>query len=91
MLTITRMSETYGQLHKIFQSLEAAHFEANRDFGENVAEHFTWFLSPPAVIFLERRQVPEWIRLKNNQRLRWELEKWEGYTSKGATINLVLQ
>ena len=90
MLAMTKISETYGQLSKIFQSLEAAHFEEGRDFGENITGAFKWFLSPPAVIFLEKRGVPHWLQLKNNDRLKWGLETWDGYTSKGAFINLVL-
>lgn len=87
---MTKISETYAQLSKIFQSLEAAHFEEGRDFGENITGTFKWFLSPPAVIFLEKRSTPQWLQLKSNTRFKWGLEPWEGYTSKGAYINLVL-
>lgn len=90
MIAMVKTSETYGQLHKIFQSLEAAHFEEGKDFGENLTGCFKWFISPPAVIFLEKRAIPQWLQLKNNDRLKWGLEKWDGYTAKGAFINLVL-
>lgn len=86
----TKLSETYGQLAKIFQALETAHFHEGKDYGENITGCFKWFISPPALIYLEKRANVHWTQLKHNERFSWGLEIWEGYTSKGANINLVL-
>lgn len=90
MLTMTKISETYEQLAKLFQSLEGAHFEEGKDFGENLTGCFKWFLSPPAVMFLEKRNVSCWTELKHNDRFSWKLQNWDGYRFPGVDINLVL-
>ncbi len=85
-----KLSETYQQLGEIFKSLESAHFEEGKDFGENLTGCFKWFISPPAVLFLEKRAVLPWTKVKHNERFKWNLEPWEGYKAQGVSIDLVL-
>lgn len=88
--TTNKISETYRQLFELFEFLENSHFEENRDFGENLTGCFQWFLSPPAIGFLDKRPPPFWDKLKINPRLKYRLEPWDGYKSDGASINLIL-
>ena len=65
-MAVTKLSETYHQLAKLFESLEAARFVAGTDFGENLSGCFQWFVSPECVHFLEERSFDFWNNLKNN-------------------------
>lgn len=86
---MSKLSESYGQLAEVFNSLEEARFEENKDFGQDVTGTFKWFISPTALYFLEKRGVEHWTRLKHNERFRWSLQQWEGFSDKGADISLV--
>lgn len=90
LLAMTKLSENYTQLGKLFASLEEARFEQGKDFGENITGCFKWFISPPAVIFLERRFNPHWIAIKNNHNFSWKMEDWEGYRAKAVDLSLIL-
>lgn len=85
-----KISQGYEQLTDLFKSLEKAHFQEGVDFGENLTGCFKWFISPHAVIFLERRQVKAWAELKANSRFNCKSESWQGYDSCGADINLIM-
>ena len=85
-----KLSTTYEQLSNTFSSLEVAKFEEGVDFGENLTGCFKWFISPPAVLFLERRRITSWVELKHNERFKWYLESWQGHKSQGVGIDLVL-
>ena len=89
--TKTQLSAAYYQLGAIFESLEKAHFELNKDFGVNTLACSSWYLSPPAVIFLEQRLDPYWLLLKYNQLFSWELEIWQGFKNKGVSLKLIFQ
>lgn len=90
MTTTTRLSETYRQLFMLFQALEVAHFVAGTDYGENLTGCFQWFVSPAAVVYLEKRSYDFWSALKNNEKVIYRLERWDGYRTEAANINLVL-
>lgn len=85
----TKLSESYAQLAKVFDSLEQARFEENKDFGQDVTGTFKWFISPAALYFLEKRSVEHWTCLKHNERFCWSLQQWHGFSEKGADISLV--
>ena len=87
-MTTTRLSETYRQLYRLFESLESANFTAGTDFGENLTGCFQWFVSPIAVIYLEKRGYDFWNNLKQNQKVIFRLEPWEGFTTQAANISL---
>ncbi|MHC5763075.1 hypothetical protein [Nostoc sp.] len=57
-VTKTQLSEAYRQLSGLFESLEKARFELDKDFGVNALDCSGWYISPPAVIFLEKRLNP---------------------------------
>ena len=88
--TTSKISETYRQLFRLFEALENAHFEPGKDYGENLTGCFQWFISPPAVNYLEKRSYDFWKSLKQNQKIIYKLKHWEGFKSQGANINLVL-
>lgn len=88
--SMVKISETYQQLSDLFNSLELAHFEEGKDFGENLTGCFQWFISPPAVVFLEKRNIIFWEELKRNTRFSWKMESWHGYNSQAIDIKLVL-
>lgn len=85
-----KLSETYQQLSNVFKSLESAHFQEGQDFGENLTGCFQWFISPPAVLFLEKNNVSFWKELKRNTRFSWKMEPWHGYKSQAIDLKLVL-
>lgn len=87
-MAVVKLSETYHQLSRLFESLEKAHFCAGTDFGENLTGCFQWFLSPSAVHFLEERSFDFWNNLKSNQKIIYSLENWEGHKAQGANISL---
>lgn len=89
-ITKTQLSEAYFQLGGIFHLLEQAHFEIDKDFGVNALECSAWYLSPPAVTFLEKRLDPSWAAIKYNQRFKWNPELWQGFQSKGVSLKLNL-
>jgi hypothetical protein len=82
------MSETYRQLFRLFEALENAHFEPGKDYGENVTGCFQWFVSPSAVCYLEKRAYDFWNALKQNQKIIYKLEPWQGFKTEGANIIL---
>jgi len=82
------MSETYRQLFRLFESLENANFVPGTDFGENLTGCFQWFVSPAALGYLEKRSYDFWHSLKNNQKVIYRLESWEGYKGQAANISL---
>ena len=86
--TTNKLSTSYAQLAKLFEFLENANFEEQKDFGENVAGAFTWFLSPPAAIYLEKRFKSQLAEFKNNPRFSWRPAPWHGYADKGIDISL---
>lgn len=88
MSTTTRLSETYRQLYRLFESLETANFVAGTDYGENLTGCFQWFVSPPALGYLEKQSYDFWSALKSNQKVIYRLEPWEGYKGQGANISL---
>lgn len=87
-MTVAKLSDTYHQLARLFESLEAAHFVGGTDFGENLTGCFKWFLSPTAVHFLEERSFDFWENLKKNPKLIYSLEPWHGHQTQGASIAL---
>ncbi|MHC5829696.1 MAG: hypothetical protein ACYT04_80680 [Nostoc sp.] len=87
-ISTTRFSETYRQLFRIFESLEKAHFVPGTDFGENLTGCFQWFISPSALVYLEIRGYDFWKSLKQNQKVLYKLEPWQGFKTEGANISL---
>jgi len=87
---MSKLSESFSQLSNIFECLEVARYQENKDFGANVAGCFEWYLSPPAVQFLEKRLNPHWMAIKYNQRFKWEMLPWHGYEGKGVSIKFVV-
>lgn len=88
MSTNIKLSDTYYQLFKLFESLEQARLVAGSDFGENLGGCFQWFLSPSAVIYLEKRNFDFWNELKGNRKIIYQLEPWQGFQTEGANISL---
>ena len=87
-ITKTQLSEAYLQLGRLFDSLEKAHFELDKDYGVNALHCSGWYLSPPVVIFLEKRLDPDWTAIKYNQRFQWQPEIWQGFKHKGVSLSL---
>jgi hypothetical protein len=85
-----QLSETYGQLSKIFKSLEVAAFEEGKDYGENLTGCFKWFLSPTAALYLQKRFPEDWKELENNSRFSCRPIPWQGHKGLGFDINLNL-
>lgn len=85
-----QVSETYEQLAKIFKYLETAAFEEGIDFGENLTGCFQWFISPSAVLYLEKRFSKDWAELQNNSRFSCRATPWANYKDMGFDINLNL-
>ncbi|OKH16825.1 hypothetical protein FACHB389_35260 [Nostoc calcicola FACHB-389] len=90
-VTTTRLSEAYHQLAGVFEALEKARFELDKDFGVNALDCSGWYLSPSAVVYLEKRLDPNWSAIKYNQRFRWKTEIWDGFSNKGVSLVLNLQ
>jgi hypothetical protein len=88
MTTTTRLSETYRQLFRLFEALEAANYVPGTDFGENLSGCFQWFVAPGAVGYLEKRNYDFWNALKNNQKVIFVLETWQGFKTEAANISL---
>lgn len=83
-----RLSETYRQLFQLFETLENASFVPGTDFGENLSGCFQWFVSPPAVIYLEKVNSDFWQALKDNPKVIFLLESWSGIKGNAASISL---
>lgn len=88
MTTTTRLSETYRQLFRMFEALESANFVPGTDFGENLTGCFQWFVAPAAVGYLEKRGYDFWNALKQNQKVIFKLEPWQGFKTDAASISL---
>lgn len=84
------ISEGYGQLAVIFAVLETARFIPDTDFGANPAASYQWYLSPSAKEFLDRRNIPEWAFIQDNQQFSITFNDWEGKKGQGAIIQLKL-
>lgn len=88
MTTLAKKSTGYIQLGRIFETLEQGKLQTDTDFGENMAGYFSWYLSPNAVNFLEKKHNSEWMHLKYNPQFIIKYEKWDGLDGKGASIQL---
>lgn len=87
---MSKLSEGYYQLGGIFKSLEDARFRPDTDFGANVTGCFSWYLSPDAAVFLEKREIQAWVELKKNQQFKWNFQQWSGHSGEGVDIKLNL-
>lgn len=87
---MSKISTGYRQLASLFEALENARFKPDIDFGANVATCFCWYLSPAAVLFLEKINNPYWLAIKANQQFKCNFQKWDGYIEQGADIKLKL-
>lgn len=85
---MTKLSETYQQLFKLFEALENANFQAGIDFGENLTGCFQWFVAPAAINHLESNSYDFWESLKQNRKVIYRLEIWPGFKDKAANISL---
>lgn len=83
-----KISEGYHQLAKVFELLESARFQPDYDFGADITSSFAWYISPPAISFLEAQSNSYWIALKNNQQFKCKYLPWAGMTGEGADIKL---
>ena len=89
MSSTARLSETYEQLFKLFETLEKANFEPGIDFGENLTGCFQWFVAPGAITYLEQQESNDfWEALKQNKKVVYRLEIWPGLGGKAASISL---
>ncbi|UYD38974.1 hypothetical protein [Tolypothrix sp. PCC 7601] len=84
------ISEGYSQLAAIFHALEAARFISDSDFGANIASPYQWYISPGARQFLEKRNIPEWQFIQDNEQFSVKFQDWDGLKDKGAIIELKL-
>jgi hypothetical protein len=82
------ISPGYRQLADIFETLETSGLKADQDFGANIVTCFTWYLSPQAVAFLEKKHNAAWMFIKYNSQFIIKFEKWDGLDGKGASIQL---
>lgn len=85
---MTKLSPTYRQLFQLFESLENANFVSGTDFGENLSGCFQWFISPPAVGYLEKLDCDFWQAIKNNPKIIFLLETWQGVKGSAVSISL---
>ncbi|HYX19065.1 MAG TPA: hypothetical protein VE944_32885 [Nostoc sp.] len=88
--TKPQLSTTYTQLGELFNLLEIAAFEEGLDFGEDLTGCYKWFLSPTAVVFLQKRSPNILEELGKNSRLSCRFLPWQGHKGLAFEVNLIL-